>query len=69
MKILTVKEVAEFLRVSEGCVYSLAAQGVLPSVRIGVGRGVIRFQEEDVSAFIQNCRSPRRRREPASRPA
>ena len=50
-------------------VYSLVEHGLLPAVRIGIGRGVLRFTDEDIDRFIQNCRSPKRRREPATRPA
>ena len=59
MNVLTVKEVAERLKVSQACVYALVAQGRLPAVRIGVGRGVIRFNEEDFLEFLEAARTHR----------
>ena len=67
-QLMDVKTVAEALGVSPQCVYSLVAQGLLPAVRIGIGRGVIRFEEEAIERFIANCRFPKRRG-PASQPA
>lgn len=53
---LTVREVAGKLNVSQGCVYQLIAVGRLPHVRFGVGRGVIRVPEDDLAAFVQASR-------------
>ena len=68
-QLLNAKQVAARLSCSLQCVYSLVEHGLLPAVRIGIGRGVLRFTEDDIERFIQNCRSPKRRREPATRPA
>jgi len=64
---LTVVEVADYLRVSRTCVYQLIESGKLACHRIGVGRGAIRVTQGDLDEFILGCR-----REPgenvASRP-
>ena len=56
MNLLTVEQVAERLNVSRGCVYSLIQSGKLSCVRIGVGRGVIRVDADDLMAFVDQCR-------------
>ena len=56
MNVLTVKETAERLKLSVGCVYQLLAERRLPHLRIGCGRGAIRIREEDLSAFLDGCR-------------
>ena len=50
---LTVRQVAEHLQVSVATIYCLCAQGKLPNVRIGVGRGTIRIREEDLADFLE----------------
>lgn len=54
--LLTVREVAQMLRVSTNCVYDLVAKGKLCCYRVGVGRGAIRVRQEDVSAYLAGCR-------------
>jgi len=56
MNVLTVKETAELLKVSPGCVYQLIAERRLPHHRIGVGRGCIRIRQQDLEQFVENCR-------------
>ena len=56
MNVLTVKETAECLKLSVGCVYQLLAERRLPHLRIGCGRGAIRIREEDLIAFLDGCR-------------
>ena len=63
---LTVKEVAEHLRVSRTCVYQLVEQGKLACHRIGIGRGAIRIAPEDLAAFVDGCRREERPDRPAS---
>jgi excisionase family DNA binding protein len=53
MDLLTVKQVAERLQVSEATVYQLCAKQKLAHARIGVGRGAIRIDEDALAAFIQ----------------
>jgi len=52
---LTVKETAGQLKVSIATVYLLCEQRLLPHVRIGVGRGTIRVQEEDLKRFLEKA--------------
>jgi excisionase family DNA binding protein len=56
---LTVKEVAERLRVSRTCVYQLVERGKLACHRIGLGRGAIRIAIEDLAAYVEGCRVTR----------
>ena len=55
MIILTVREVAERLKVSQGCVYQLVAERRLPHFRIGLGRGCIRVKDDDLQKFLEKC--------------
>ena len=54
-KLMTVSDAAERLRVSISCVYQLVERGRLPHHRIGIGRGAIRFSEEDITGFLTSC--------------
>lgn len=49
-EILTLKEVAEYLKLAEKTAYRLAAEGKLPGFKVG---GSWRFKREDVSAWIE----------------
>lgn len=51
--LLTIKEVAEKLQVSESKVYSLVQRGELPSYQIGSCR---RISQEDLNKFLMQCR-------------
>lgn len=53
---LTVRSVAERLGVSQALIYQLSADGRLPCYRIGLGRGAIRFTEQDVQAYLDSCK-------------
>ena len=70
-RLLTVKEVAESLRISRGSVYELVKQGRLGVHRVGSGRGTIRVAETDLSAYLASCRSGKIReiRESAAMPS
>lgn len=57
MELLTVKEVARRLRVSQSLVYQLVDTGRLGCHRIGNGRGAIRICPEDVTNYLQSCRA------------
>ena len=61
-KLLNVDQVAEWLSCSPQCVYDMASKGVLPSVRVGTGRGLLRFDPDDVESFIDSARTAGRRR-------
>lgn len=51
MSILTVKELAKKLGVTEGTVYRMAKAGIIPVIRIGTGRS-LRFDFEDVKSAL-----------------
>ena len=55
-KLLTVKDVAERLSVSSSLIYQLVESGKLPVLRIGNGRGAIRFSPQDIEAYLEECR-------------
>jgi excisionase family DNA binding protein len=57
---LTVREVAALLKVAPSTVYALASGGRLISHRIGLGRGAIRFAEDDVTDFLRSSRTESR---------
>lgn len=48
-EILTLKEVAEYLKLAEKTAYRLAAEGKLPGFKVG---GSWRFKREDIEAWI-----------------
>ena len=48
---LTVKEVSDRLRLSPTSVFRLIRSGVIPSRRVGVGRGKILVDDSDVAAY------------------
>ncbi|MUH72800.1 methylation-associated defense system helix-turn-helix domain-containing protein MAD1 [Psychrosphaera haliotis] len=49
-EILTIKELAEYLKLTEKTAYRLAAEGKLPGFKVG---GSWRFKSEDVDAWIE----------------
>jgi excisionase family DNA binding protein len=55
--LLTVRDVAEILRLSESCVYTMIAAGQLPHLRVGNGRGSIRFRRDEIDRFLDGCRT------------
>ncbi len=54
--LLTVKDVAQKLNVSPSCVYQLVETKSIPHHRIGVGRGSIRFTEDDITQYLDGNR-------------
>lgn len=54
--LLTVKDVAQKLNVSQSCIYQLVESGRICHHRIGLGRGAIRFTEGDVSDYLLTSR-------------
>lgn len=48
--IMTVKEVAEYLKINEKTAYSLAAEGKLPGFKVG---GSWRFRQSDLGEWIE----------------
>lgn len=52
-EILTLKEVADYLKLTEKTAYRLAAEGKLPGFKVG---GSWRFKREDVEKWIEEQR-------------
>jgi excisionase family DNA binding protein len=50
-EILTLKEVAEYLKLAEKTAYRLAAEGKLPGFKVG---GSWRFKREDIENWIED---------------
>ena len=55
-QILTLKEVAEYLKLAEKTAYRLAAEGKLPGFKVG---GSWRFKQEDVENWIEEQKKKR----------
>lgn len=53
MSVLTIKEVAERLKVAPATVYTLCAQRKLGHVRVGARRGTIRIPEEALENYLR----------------
>lgn len=49
-EIMTLKEVAEYLKLAEKTAYRLAAEGKLPGFKVG---GSWRFKQSDIEKWIQ----------------
>lgn len=49
-QLLTTKEVAKFLRVSETTIYRLVKRGELPAIKRG--KGYTRFRKSQIEAFL-----------------
>jgi excisionase family DNA binding protein len=54
MRLLTIKEVSETLSVKEKTVYSWVELRRIPFVKLN---GSIRFDQDDISEWIKNCKS------------
>ena len=50
-EILTLKEVAEYLKLAEKTAYRLAAEGKIPGFKVG---GSWRFKESDIESWIRD---------------
>jgi len=53
-EILTLKEVAEYLKLAEKTAYRLAAEGKLPGFKVG---GSWRFKRIDIESWIEKSKS------------
>lgn len=53
-EILTLKEVAAYLKLAEKTAYKLAAEGKLPGFKVG---GSWRFKREDIQSWIEKNKS------------
>lgn len=50
------KDLAQRLNVSLSTVYGLIESGRIACHRFGKGRGAVRVSEEDLAAYLANCR-------------
>jgi excisionase family DNA binding protein len=68
--VLTVKNIAEQLRISAGIVYGWVNSGRLACVRLGAAgkRGAIRVREADLTAFLESLKQGGRQPEPPPSP-
>lgn len=55
--LLTADEVALRLRASRPSVYRWAREGRLPSFRVGAGAGALRFDADELAAWLEQRRS------------
>jgi excisionase family DNA binding protein len=53
MNILTVKELSEFLKVSQKTVYQWAELGQIPCLKLN---GSLRFDLSDIQAWLKKCK-------------
>lgn len=53
MEIVTVKEVAEFIKVKEKTLYQWAELGQIPHIKIN---GSVRFDYEDLRKWVSSCK-------------
>lgn len=56
-QILTLKEVAAYLKLAEKTAYKLAAEGKLPGFKVG---GSWRFKAEDIERWIEKKKSEKK---------
>jgi len=69
--LLTARQVMARLNVGKSLVYQLAADGILPSVRIrsaGSRRGALRFFRSDLEAYVARLKAESRREASAPDP-
>jgi len=56
-EIMTLKEVADYLKLAEKTAYRLAAEGKLPGFKVG---GSWRFKREDIAIWIEKSKASRK---------
>lgn len=56
-KLLTVGQVADWLSISKSSVYQMVEAGKLPVIRLGSGKGTIRFEQGDILKFLANSKT------------
>ncbi len=57
-RLLTIREVAERLRISPSTAYAMAQRGDLPVVRVGPRGGAIRVLEQGLAAYVAERSAP-----------
>jgi len=56
--IMTLREVAEYLKLAEKTAYRLAAEGKLPGFKVG---GSWRFKESDIEKWIEKSKTDQKK--------
>lgn len=59
--IMTIREVAEYLKLTEKTAYRLAADGTIPGFKVG---GAWRFRKADIDLWIESKKSESKRGNP-----
>lgn len=57
--IMTLREVAEYLKLAEKTAYRLAAEGKLPGFKVG---GSWRFKESDIEKWIEKSKTDKKKK-------
>lgn len=52
MQYLTVAQIARKFNLSTQAVYRMVSDGEIPAIRIGHGRGTIRFEEKEIEKWL-----------------
>ena len=65
--LLTVRQVAERLQLSAALIYAMVKDGTFPALRVGNGRGSIRFRELEVQQYLDDCEEIGKRQRRRSR--
>ncbi len=53
MKLVSIKEISEFLKVKEPTLYSWVRNGTLPSYKL---KGLLRFDMDEIKEWVKNSR-------------
>lgn len=64
---LTARHIADRLRVSRQCVYTLIEERLLPASRVSEAGRAIRVRPEDLNEFLEKCKVPKRSKSPPKR--
>lgn len=54
MRIVSIKEVSEILRVKHKTIYQWAELGQIPCIKLN---GTLRFDLDDIEAWVQSCKN------------
>lgn len=58
--LVTAKEVAKHLQISEGTVLKRARKGEIPAIRVGIGTRLWRFRISEVDQWLEDLQQPGR---------
>jgi excisionase family DNA binding protein len=54
MNLLTVKEIADILKVKHSTIYAWSEQRLIPCIKIN---GALRFSETEILSWLKNCKN------------